>query len=164
MAREKYVMSASLKEAADRDDRTTNQKSGFAEHFPRKWRTTAGSKCSCKHHEVKYLLFASFSDNDYCVLLSVEFWGKACGQFLAALYTFGFSFWPVALNVCSQRKLTRFLVFYKLNCLSLSFRDNYENLKLIYRLTRKKTSSVESMNQPPLFFIFFLSSCIFRCT
>ena len=36
MAREKYVMSASLKEAADRDDRTTNQKSGFAENFPRK--------------------------------------------------------------------------------------------------------------------------------
>lgn len=36
----------------------------------------------------------------------------------------------------------------------MSFRDNYENLKLIYRLTRQKTSSVESMNQPPLFFIF----------
>lgn len=117
-----------------------------------------------KWNTARYLLFASFSDNDYCVLLSVEFWGKAFGQFLAALYTFGFSFWPVALNVCSQRKLNRFLVLYKLNCLSLSFRDNYENLKLIYRLTRKKTSSVESMNQPPLFFIFFLSSCIFRCT
>ena len=36
MAREKYVMSASLKEAADRDDRTTNHESGFAENFPRK--------------------------------------------------------------------------------------------------------------------------------
>lgn len=117
-----------------------------------------------KWNTARYLLFSSFIDNDYYVLFSVEFWRKACGQFLAAVYTFGFSFRPMAVNICSQRKLNRFLVFYKLNCLSLSFRDDYEDLKLIYQLTRKKTLSVESMNQLSIFFIFFLFSCIFRRT